>query len=83
MSDRGTGKYTINFSITYTDNDYCQVAMPGVSPGYGNSYSMSALEELSGAGQDQTKTTTSCYLNTVAGNNAYADSGEIQAMYVR
>ena len=83
LTDQGTGYNQINFSLTFTDNDYCQVATTGVTPGYGNSYAINAWEELSGAGQDQTKTTTTCQLNTSAANNGYADTGELQAMYAR
>lgn len=83
ITDQGVGLYQINFDITFTDNDYCQVAMTGVTAGYGNSYAVNAWEGLSGAGQDQTKTTTTCQLNTNAANNSYADTGELQALYTR
>jgi hypothetical protein len=83
ITDQGTGYNQINFSITFTDNDYCFTALTGVTPSYGNSYAINPWEELSGASQDQTKTTTTCQLDTSAANNGYADTGELQAMFVR
>jgi hypothetical protein len=83
ITDQSLGQYQINFSITFTDNDYCQVAMTGVTGGYGNSYAINPWEDLSGASQLQTKTTSTCQISTTAANNAYADTGELQAIYTR